>query len=142
MKIETRINVVRKNKEKLVLIAIPVILNPSFINKILPVIFKTRHIRKNIINFFSLFVAIKKLAPVLIRHVKKQPISSICPESNPGLYFDNILLYINGAINIKPPINTGKIILNIFEGKIYIVDRVEGDYTRGSNFIILLPEVI
>ncbi|MFX0002120.1 MAG: PAS domain S-box protein [Candidatus Hodarchaeota archaeon] len=31
------------------------------------------------------------------------------------------------------------IILRIFKGKIWVEDRVKGDYTKGSNFIILLP---
>ena len=30
-------------------------------------------------------------------------------------------------------------ILSIFNGKIWVEDRVKGDYTKGSNFIILLP---
>ena len=32
-------------------------------------------------------------------------------------------------------------ILQIFKGKIWVEDKVKGDYTKGSNFIILLPEV-
>jgi signal transduction histidine kinase len=33
-----------------------------------------------------------------------------------------------------------KIILS-YNGKIWIEDRIEGDYTKGSNFVILIPEV-
>jgi PAS domain S-box-containing protein len=32
-------------------------------------------------------------------------------------------------------------ILNIFKGKIWVEDKIRGDYTKGSNFIIILPEV-
>ncbi len=32
-------------------------------------------------------------------------------------------------------------ILNIFKGEIRVEDKIKGDYTKGSNFIILLPEV-
>ena len=32
-------------------------------------------------------------------------------------------------------------ILQIFNGKIWVEDKVKGDYTQGSNFIIILPEV-
>jgi signal transduction histidine kinase len=32
-------------------------------------------------------------------------------------------------------------ILQIFKGKIWVEDRIKGDYTKGSKFIILLPEV-
>jgi PAS domain S-box-containing protein len=32
-------------------------------------------------------------------------------------------------------------ILQIFNGKIWVEDRIKGDYTKGSKFIILLPEV-
>ncbi|MFX1376827.1 MAG: PAS domain S-box protein [Promethearchaeota archaeon] len=32
-------------------------------------------------------------------------------------------------------------IIQIFDGKIWVEDRVKGDYTQGSNFIILLPKV-
>ncbi len=31
-------------------------------------------------------------------------------------------------------------IIQIFNGKIWVEDRIEGDYTKGSNFIILLPK--
>ena len=33
-----------------------------------------------------------------------------------------------------------KKIINYYGGKIWVEDRVEGDYTKGSNFIVLLPE--
>jgi len=32
-------------------------------------------------------------------------------------------------------------LLDLCEGKIWVEDRVKGDYTQGSNFIILIPEV-
>ena len=31
-------------------------------------------------------------------------------------------------------------ILSIFNGKIWVEDKIKGDYTKGSNFIILIPE--
>ena len=33
-------------------------------------------------------------------------------------------------------------IIDNYEGKIWVEDRVYGDYTKGSNFIILIPEVL
>jgi len=33
-------------------------------------------------------------------------------------------------------------IIDNFEGKIWVEDRVYGDYTKGSNFVILIPEVL
>lgn len=35
-----------------------------------------------------------------------------------------------------------KKILNLYKGEIWVQDKIEGDYTQGSNFVILLPEVI
>jgi len=35
-----------------------------------------------------------------------------------------------------------KKIVNIFNGKIWVEDKVKGDYSKGSNFILLIPEVI
>jgi signal transduction histidine kinase len=32
-------------------------------------------------------------------------------------------------------------IVNIFNGKIWVEDRVEGDYSKGSKFIILIPQI-
>ncbi|TXT66251.1 MAG: putative Histidine kinase [Promethearchaeota archaeon] len=32
-------------------------------------------------------------------------------------------------------------ILNIFNGKIWVEDRVEGDYSQGSKFIMLIPQI-
>ena len=31
-------------------------------------------------------------------------------------------------------------IMQVFNGKIWVEDKVRGDYTQGSNFILLLPE--
>jgi len=33
-------------------------------------------------------------------------------------------------------------IIDNYEGKIWVEDRVHGDYTKGSNFVILIPEVL
>jgi len=33
-------------------------------------------------------------------------------------------------------------IVDSYNGKIWVEDKIEGDYTKGSNFIILIPEVI
>jgi len=35
-----------------------------------------------------------------------------------------------------------KKILETYKGKIWVEDRVKGDYTKGSNFIILIPEAL
>ncbi|MHA2281586.1 MAG: hypothetical protein ACXAC5_12135 [Promethearchaeota archaeon] len=32
-------------------------------------------------------------------------------------------------------------ILKIFKGEIRVEDKIKGDYSKGSNFIILLPEI-
>jgi len=32
-------------------------------------------------------------------------------------------------------------ILNMFNGEVWVEDNIKGDYTKGSNFVILLPEV-
>jgi len=33
-------------------------------------------------------------------------------------------------------------IIDIYNGEIWVEDKIEGDYTKGSNFVILIPEVI
>ena len=33
-----------------------------------------------------------------------------------------------------------KTIIDSYEGKIWVEDKVKGDYTKGSNFILLIPE--
>ena len=33
-----------------------------------------------------------------------------------------------------------KKIIKKYNGKIWVEDKVKGDYTQGSNFIILIPE--
>jgi PAS domain S-box-containing protein len=35
-----------------------------------------------------------------------------------------------------------KKILNLYKGEIWVQDKIEGDYTQGSNFVILIPEVM
>ena len=32
-------------------------------------------------------------------------------------------------------------ILSLYKGKISVEDRIKGDYSKGSNFIMLIPEV-
>ena len=34
-----------------------------------------------------------------------------------------------------------KKILENFEGKIWVEDKIKGDYDEGSKFVVLLPEV-
>ncbi|MFX1314284.1 MAG: PAS domain S-box protein [Promethearchaeota archaeon] len=34
-----------------------------------------------------------------------------------------------------------KKVLNMYKGQIWADDRIEGDYTKGSNFVVLIPEV-
>ncbi len=34
-----------------------------------------------------------------------------------------------------------KKVLNTYQGQIWVDDRIEGDYSKGSNFVILIPEV-
>ena len=31
-------------------------------------------------------------------------------------------------------------IINLYKGKIWVEDRIQGDYSKGSNFIVLIPE--
>jgi signal transduction histidine kinase len=31
-------------------------------------------------------------------------------------------------------------ILNSYNGKIWVEDKVKGDHTKGSNFVVLIPE--
>ncbi|MFX1375727.1 MAG: sensor histidine kinase [Promethearchaeota archaeon] len=35
-----------------------------------------------------------------------------------------------------------KQIINSYNGEIWVEDKIKGDYTKGSNFIILIPEVV
>jgi len=35
-----------------------------------------------------------------------------------------------------------KKILESYNGEIWVEDRVPGDYTKGSNFVILIPEIV
>ena len=35
-----------------------------------------------------------------------------------------------------------KIILDNYNGEIWVEDKIKGDYSKGSNFIILIPEVV
>ena len=33
-------------------------------------------------------------------------------------------------------------ILDLYEGRIWVEDRIKGDYTKGSNFTFLIPEAV
>ena len=35
-----------------------------------------------------------------------------------------------------------KRILDNYNGEIWVEDKIKGDYTKGTNFIILIPEVV
>ena len=47
-----------------------------------------------------------------------------------------------GSVGMGLGLSLVKKILESYNGKIWIENRVEGDYSKGSNFIILLPMVI
>lgn len=32
-------------------------------------------------------------------------------------------------------------IINSYKGKIWVQDRIKGDHSKGSNFIVIIPEV-
>jgi len=35
-----------------------------------------------------------------------------------------------------------KQLIDIYDGKIWIENKVKGDYTKGSNFIVLIPKAM
>ena len=54
------------------------------------------------------------------------------------------LIFIRGVKSVSGMglgLSLVKRIIDSYDGKIWVEDRVRGDYSRGSNFIILIPEV-
>ena len=62
------------------------------------------------------------------------------PDSKKDSIFDRYGDY-KGGKGLGMGLSLVKKIVAIFNGKIWVEDRVEGDYSRGSNFILLLPEI-
>ena len=48
---------------------------------------------------------------------------------------------IKGAKGMGLGLSLVKEILNTFNGKIWVEDKIKGDYSKGSNFVIILPEL-
>jgi signal transduction histidine kinase len=49
---------------------------------------------------------------------------------------------IKGGKGMGMGLSLVKILITRYNGKIWIEDRIKGDYTKGSNFILLIPESI
>jgi signal transduction histidine kinase len=48
---------------------------------------------------------------------------------------------LKGAKGMGLGLSLVKKIINVFNSKIWVEDKVKGDYSKGSKFVILLPEL-
>ncbi len=63
------------------------------------------------------------------------------PEVNKELIFQRVINTEKTVSGMGIGLSLVKKILDIYEGQIWVEDKVQGDYSRGSNFIVLIPEV-
>lgn len=63
------------------------------------------------------------------------------PDDRKEIIFKHGNREFKGAKGMGLGLSLVKKILKSFNGKIWVEDRVKGDYSKGSNFIILLPEL-
>ena len=62
------------------------------------------------------------------------------PDSMKKLLFNKVINKEKEAKGMGLGLFLVKKIITNYDGKIWVEDKVEGDYSKGSNFIILLPE--
>ncbi|MFX0136318.1 MAG: PAS domain S-box protein, partial [Candidatus Hodarchaeota archaeon] len=63
------------------------------------------------------------------------------PDDRKKIIFKRGNRELKGAKGMGLGLSLVKKILKSFKGKIWVEDKVKGDYTKGSNFVILLPEL-
>ncbi|MFW9828850.1 MAG: PAS domain S-box protein [Candidatus Thorarchaeota archaeon] len=63
------------------------------------------------------------------------------PDDRKQIIFKRENRKLKGTKGMGLGLSLVKKILKFFNGKIWVEDKVEGDYSQGSNFIILLPEL-
>lgn len=63
------------------------------------------------------------------------------PDERKQIIFKRGNRELKGAKGMGLGLSLVKKILKTFNGKIWVEDKVKGDFTQGSNFIILLPEL-
>ena len=63
------------------------------------------------------------------------------PDDRKKVIFQRGNRELKGTKGMGIGLSLVKKILEIYEGKIWVEDKIEGDYTKGSNFIVLLPEI-
>jgi len=63
------------------------------------------------------------------------------PDERKQIIFKRGNRELKGAKGMGLGLSLVKKILKTFNGKIWVEDKVKGDFTQGSNFIVLLPEL-
>ncbi|MFX1595068.1 MAG: PAS domain S-box protein [Promethearchaeota archaeon] len=61
------------------------------------------------------------------------------PDERKQIIFKQGNRELKGSKGMGLGLSLVKKILKVFHGKIWVEDKVKGDYTKGSNFVILLP---
>ncbi|MCK4780716.1 MAG: PAS domain-containing sensor histidine kinase, partial [Candidatus Lokiarchaeota archaeon] len=64
------------------------------------------------------------------------------PDDRKKIIFQRGNRELKGSKGMGIGLSLVKKILKIFEGKIWVEDKIKGDYTQGSNFIIQIPEAL
>ena len=62
-------------------------------------------------------------------------------DENKKMIFQQSTNKISSSYGLGIGLSLVKKAVEIYKGQIYVEDRVKGDHTKGSNFIILLPEI-
>ncbi|MFX1268241.1 MAG: PAS domain S-box protein [Promethearchaeota archaeon] len=63
------------------------------------------------------------------------------PDTNKGSVFQRAYNVDRTVSGMGIGLSLVKKILSTYKGQIWIEDKVKGDYTKGSNFVVLIPEV-
>lgn len=64
------------------------------------------------------------------------------PEDRKEIMFKRGNRELKGSKGMGIGLSLVKKIIKGYNGKIWVEDKVKGDYSQGSNFILLIPEII
>jgi signal transduction histidine kinase len=100
-------------------------------------------IRFNFNNTIEIVIKVSRIEEKGINYCKMEFIDNGIgiEDSRKNIVFSRAFQNGNNVLGIGLGLSLVNKIIQVYRGQIWVEDKVKGDYSKGSNFIILIPEV-